>query len=90
MIRPTGHNVLLGQLPPKAKSDGGIMFPQTYDPYSRGAIDYVVIAVGPKCDPAITPGALVVLDQFRINSKVEAGNNMWLVRESSLAMVIPR
>lgn len=85
MIKPLGHNLLLQELPPRPRSDGGIMIPEAV----RQDPTYRVVAIGPDCDRELAPGDRVVLDQFKLNAKADAGPGLWIVKEDSVAIIIP-
>lgn len=86
MIRPLKKNVLLREVKPPTHSKADILLP---DIASHIYPEFSVVAAGPDADPAIQPNARVVLDQFRLGEKIQAGPGLWLVRDNALAIVIP-
>ncbi len=89
MIKPCNNWVLITEIPLTQESPGGIAYPPNYQGYRQGKMDFKVLAAGPKCDPAITPGSLCVLDQYRIMSRQDAGApGQFLVQDSAIAIVI--
>lgn len=84
MIKPLYKNLLVEELPPRPKSEGGIMLPPAayQDPV------YIVRAKGPKADIAIYEGDRVILDQFQMSSKHQAGDRLWIIPDSAVSVIV--
>jgi co-chaperonin GroES (HSP10) len=88
MTRPLGKNLLVRELRRSHHSVGGIVHPDSYQE-PLATLVFHVVAKGSACDPCIQSGDRVVLDQFHLSSKHPAGEGLWIIKESSVAVVIP-
>jgi hypothetical protein len=88
MTRPLGKNLLVAEPTRVVRSPGGINYPDTYHDFGAELVFYVV-AKGSGCDSCLNSGDRVVLDQYHLSSKHPAGEGLWIIKESSVAVVIP-
>lgn len=93
-VKPLGSKILVSPLPQEDKTASGIFLAERYKPEQQV---YLVLAVGPgrllpngnRVLPEIDPGQRVLIDQYSIQSKVEAGPNQFLIDSSAVALVTP-
>jgi co-chaperonin GroES (HSP10) len=82
-IRPLANQVLIEEIPMLKTPEGFWLTDGIISPEHR------VLAVGPKADPALTPGSRVLIDAFRCMAKTQVGDHAFLLADSSLALVFP-
>ena len=83
MIKPLCRNLLVEELPPEPNK-AGLTIPEIVrqDPV------YIVRGKGPKADPAIYEGDRVLLDQYSMSSKHQAGERLWVIPDSAVCLVL--
>lgn len=84
---------MVSPLPTETKTQGGILLAERYAPEQQ---IYLVLAVGPgrklkdgtHVPIPVDPGQKVLIDQYSIQSKADAGDNRFIINSSDVALVI--
>jgi chaperonin GroES len=92
-VRPLGNQILLQQLPKEEKTAGGLFYAERYQEEQRL---FKVLAVGPGryngkgilCPPEVSIGDYVLVDQYTLQGKTQAGDNEWLIDAAHVALVV--
>ncbi len=85
-----GKRLLVSPMPQPDRTAGGIMLAEAYKPEQQ---IYHVLEVGTKVEE-IARGQRILLDQYAVKSKVEAGTAdngqpQFIIEESAAALVFP-